>query len=73
MGRKRRALVAVALAGWLCALGSHVAAARAEDEEQSSSWALTRDRFLLVSSLSMNTAVLSTVYRYAQRLAVGRR
>lgn len=67
MRRRSLALAALAVGGWLGALVSHLVAMRADDEEALKQWTLRRNQFLLLSSLCMNTLVLSTVYRYAKK------
>ncbi|ELY59950.1 hypothetical protein [Natronolimnohabitans innermongolicus] len=68
MVRVRRTLVGVALIGWSVALVSHLAALEASDEPTRTRWTNRRNRFLLVSSVAMNTTVGITAYRYGNRL-----
>ena len=67
MGRTRRILFAMTLVGWLGAAVSQVRALRADDATRSKR-ELTRNRFLLLSSISMNSLVLLTAYRFGKRV-----
>lgn len=67
MGRKRTALVVLAVVGWTGTLVSHLIARRAGNGKQS--WEEHRNRFLLLSSLATNALVLSTLYRYGKNVA----
>ncbi|MDQ2050142.1 hypothetical protein RBH26_06555 [Natronolimnohabitans sp. A-GB9] len=67
MPRVRRTLVTVALAGWIGALVSQLAALRADEEPTETRWTNRRNLCVLLSSITMNTAVALTVYRYVRR------
>lgn len=71
MRRISLALLVLALGGWLGAIVSQVMAMRMEDEDEKSEWTVTRNQCLLLSSMSMNTLVLSTVYRYVRKIRRG--
>lgn len=61
-------LVALALSGWAGALIAQVKAIRADSAEAKTNWTATRNRCLLLSSVSMNSLVLKAVYRCTKRL-----
>lgn len=71
MRRSGLVLFVLALAGWLGAIASQAVAMRADDEKRTSRWTVTRNQFLLLSSISMNTLVLSVIYRFVRRLLRG--
>ena len=68
MARTRLALFAMALVGWLGAGIAQVRAFRTDDDATRSKRELTRNRFLLLSSISMNSLVLLTIYRFGKRM-----
>lgn len=67
MSRKGRALIALALTGWIGSLLSHVIALRTDAADESRRWKGRRNLFLLLSSLSTNALVLATLYRYGKK------
>ena len=67
MQRFRRVLVLLALAGWFGAFVSHVVAVGCADRETRSRRKVTRNQFLLLSSVCLNTLCLHAIYRYAKR------
>ena len=73
MPRIRRVLVLLALLGWLGALVSQVRALVSNDEGAATTWRGRRNQFLLLSSIAMNTAVLSTVYLLVKKIRRWRR
>ena len=66
--RKRKVLTVLAVFGWTGTLLSHFIALRTDERGEKQGWAERRNRFLLLSSLTTNTFVLSTVYRYGKRI-----
>lgn len=68
MDRKRNALVVLACIGWTGTLLSHVIALHIDYADENQEWKERRNQFLLLSSLTTNTLVLSTVYRYGKRI-----
>ena len=72
MNGRGRILATLAVGGWTGAALAHLRAARATDETERRRWAVRRSQFLLLSSVSMNSLVLYTAYRYAKRLGFGR-
>ncbi len=67
MRRWQLVLLLAALAGWAAALVTHLRRLWADDEETWTRLTERRNQFLLLSSVSMNTLVFSTLYRYARR------
>lgn len=61
-------LFILALTGWVVAGIAHVCGLQAGDEDEKSKWTLRRNQCLLLSSISMNTLVGITLYRYAKKL-----
>ena len=68
MVRTRLALFVMTLLGWLGAGLSQARALQTDDDSERSKRELTRNRFLLLSSISMNSLVLLTIYRFGKRL-----
>ena len=73
MRRLSLALVSLALTGWLIAGVAQLREWRADDDDERSRWRLRRNQSLLVSSLSMNSLVVITLYRYAKTVTTERR
>ena len=73
MPQIRLILVLLALLGWLGALVSQVRAWVTSDDGAATTWRGRRNRFLLLSSIAMNTAVLSTVYLLVKKVRQWRR
>lgn len=69
MSRKRRGLLVLAVIGWTGTLISQIIALRADDATEKQRWEDRRSQFLLLSSLSTNTLVWSTVYRYGKKVS----
>ncbi|MFW6385438.1 MAG: hypothetical protein ACOCY7_04810 [Halodesulfurarchaeum sp.] len=67
MGRTRIVLVALAITGWIGALLTQLKIVRTADDVTVSNLKITRNRFLLLSSITMNTVVLGSVYRFVKR------
>ena len=68
MVRTRLALFVMVLVGGLGASISQARALRTDDDAARSKRELTRNRFVLLSSLSMNSLALVTIYRFGKRL-----
>ena len=68
MRRLSLALLSLALTGWAVAGVSHVRSIQADDESARSIWMLRRNQSLLLSSISMNSLVLITLYRFAKNV-----
>lgn len=66
MGQKGKVLIVLAVIGWTGTLLSHFIAFRTDEIDEKREWEERRNRFLLLSSLTTNTLVLSTVYRYGK-------
>ena len=73
MNRKHGLLLGLALVGWTGTLLSHITAFRTEGPEGKGDWVERRDRFMLLASLSTNTLVLITLYRYGKGISERRR
>jgi hypothetical protein len=67
MRRLSLTLLTLALAGWLFAGIAHVRGLQAGDEDERSKWTVRRNQCLLLSSISMNSLVGITLYRYIKR------
>lgn len=68
MSRKRKILIVLTVIGWTGTLLSHVIALRTDETDEKQGWEERRNQFLLLSSLTTNTLVLSTVYRYGMEI-----
>lgn len=68
MSRKRTVLIVLAAIGWIGTLLSHLVALWTDEADEKRGWEGRRNRFLLLSSLTTNTLVLTTVYRYGKGL-----
>lgn len=64
----RQVLVFIALVGWFGAIVTHFRSRRSHDPAGQERSLVRRNRFLLLSSLAMNTTVLSLLYSLLQRL-----
>ncbi len=69
MRRLSLTLLILALMGWVFAGFAHVRGLRAGDEDKRSKWTLRRNQCLLLSSVSMNSLVGISLYRYAKKFA----
>jgi hypothetical protein len=69
MRRLSLALLTLALTGWLFAGITHIRGLRADDEDKRSKWTVRRNQYLLLSSISMNSLVGISLYRYAKKFA----
>jgi hypothetical protein len=69
MRRLSLTLLMLALTGWVFAGIAHVRGLRTGDEDERSKWTLRRNQYLLLSSISMNSLVGISLYRYAKKLA----
>jgi len=69
MRRLSLTLLMLALTGWVFAGIAHVRGLRTGDEDERSKWTLRRNQCLLLSSISMNSLVGITLYRYAKKFA----
>lgn len=67
MRRLSLTLIMIALTGWVVAGNAHLRGLQADDEDERSEWAMRRNQCLLLSSISMNSLVVITLYRYAKR------
>lgn len=67
MARRRRLLAGLAIGGWIGALAAQLRAIEATDDASRRRWTVRRNQFLLLSSITMNTLVALTAYRYAKR------
>ena len=65
--RTRLILALFALIGITGAVVSQTLASRTTTRADQLKWIETRNRFFLLTSLSMNTLVLSTLYRYVRK------
>lgn len=70
MRRLSLALLTLALVGWLLAGVALLRGLAAGDEDERTRWRMRRNQCLLLSSLSMNSLVGITLYRYAKKLAL---
>lgn len=68
MERYQRALLTLAILGWLGAIRSQLRAVRADDEGITDQRIVARNRYLLLASLSMNSLVATVLYRGLRRL-----
>jgi|GEM_PF-6377931 len=68
MRRTQRHLLAIAVLGWLGATVSQLLAFVSPDNTQASRWRIMRNRCLLISSICMNSLVLSVVYQYVRKI-----
>ena len=73
MRRLSIALLAIALTGWTVAGIAHVRGLSADGTDQRSTWEMRRNRWLLLSSISMNSLVLISLYRVVKKLMYRRR
>ncbi|WP_254861832.1 hypothetical protein [Halovivax gelatinilyticus] len=64
MRPSQRLLFSLALVGWAGAIRAHVAGGLTSDEAARIRWTLARNRWLLLSSISMNAFVFRAIYRY---------
>ena len=74
LSRTRRiqiTLASIAISGWIGALISHRRAVRTADDDVREGFATRRNQFLLLSSICMNSLVLSTAYWYVRQLRRG--
>lgn len=69
MRRLSLTLLTLALTGWIFAGVAHIRGLRAGDEDERSKWTLRRNQYLLLSSLSMNSLVGISLYRYTKKFA----
>ena len=69
--RVRLLFVAIAVAGWIAAGRTHLAARRAGNDGTRSRLEARRNQFLLCSSCCMNTVVFYTAYRFVRRVLTG--
>ncbi|EMA27465.1 hypothetical protein [Halobiforma nitratireducens] len=69
MDRLPRLLLVLAALGWLGTALSQLAAATATQQREQIEWTERRNQFLLLSSLSTNAVVFTTLYRYIKRAA----
>lgn len=67
MRRLSLTLLMMAVTGWVVAGVAHVRGLRADDEDEHAAWTMRRDQCLLLSSISMNSLVVITIYRYAKK------
>jgi hypothetical protein len=67
MHRVSLTLLTIALTGWVVAGVAHVRALRADDETEREEWTTRRNQYLLLSSISMNSFVAITLYRYVKK------
>lgn len=67
MRRLSLTLLTLALIGWVVAGVTHVRRHRADGEAERLKLATMRNRWLLLSSLSMNSLVVITLYRYTKK------
>lgn len=67
MNRLSITLLTVAISGWVVAGIAHLRGRRAGDEAERSAWTTRRNQCLLLSSISMNSLVVVTGYRYAKK------
>ena len=65
--RSRLIFAIFALIGITGAVVSQALASRTANQADQSNWIETRNRFFLLTSISMNTLVLSTLYRYVRK------
>jgi hypothetical protein len=66
MRRLSLTLLTLALTGWLIAGVAHVRSLRTDNEDERSRWTMRRNQCLLLSSVSMNSLVVITLYRYVK-------
>ena len=69
MSRLSLTLLTLALTGWLIASVAHVRSLRTDNEDERSRWTMRRNQCLLLSSISMNSLVVITLYRYGRKFA----
>lgn len=69
MRRLSLTLLTLALTGWVVAGIAHVRGLWADDEDEKAGWTVRRNQCLLLSSISMNSLVVISLYRYAKKFA----
>jgi hypothetical protein len=72
MRRLSLTLLTLALTGWLIAGVAHVRSLRTDTEDERSRWTMRRNQCLLLSSISMNSLVVITLYRSVKKFAYRR-